>query len=222
MQIEELIPFWTKLTKKEQEVLRERIMVQHVKKGTIIHNGAEDCTGLIIVEEGQLRAYILSEEGKEITLYRMFQRDACLFAASCIMNNIQFEVVIEAREDSKVVIIPTQIYQQLIHTSLPVANFTNDLMASRFSDVMWVMEQILNKSVDVRLAAFLVEEMEISGESVLKMTHEEIAHHLGTAREVITRMLKYFQKEQLVHLARGSIEIVDENQLYELAKDSRR
>lgn len=222
MQIEELIPFWTKLTKKEQEVLRERIMVQHVKKGTIIHNGAEDCTGLIIVEEGQLRAYTLSEEGKEITLYRMFQRDACLFAASCIMNNIQFEVVIEAREDSKVVIIPTQIYQQLIHTSLPVANFTNDLMASRFSDVMWVMEQILNKSVDVRLAAFLVEEMEISGESVLKMTHEEIAHHLGTAREVITRMLKYFQKEQLVHLARGSIEIVDENQLYELAKDSRR
>lgn len=222
MQIEELISFWTKLTKKEQEVLRERIMVQHVKKGTIIHNGAEDCTGLIIVEEGQLRAYTLSEEGKEITLYRMFQRDACLFAASCIMNNIQFEVVIEAREDSKVVIIPTQIYQQLIHTSLPVANFTNDLMASRFSDVMWVMEQILNKSVDVRLAAFLVEEMEISGESVLKMTHEEIAHHLGTAREVITRMLKYFQKEQLVHLARGSIEIVDENQLYELAKDSRR
>lgn len=222
MQIEELIPFWTKLTKKEQEVLRERSMVQHVKKGTVIHNGSEDCTGLIIVEEGQLRAYTLSEEGKEITLYRMFQRDACLFAASCIMNNIQFEVVIEAREDSKVLIIPTQIYQQLIHTSLPVANFTNDLMASRFSDVMWVMEQILNKSVDVRLAAFLVEEMEISGESVLKMTHEEIAHHLGTAREVITRMLKYFQKEQLVHLARGSIEIVDENRLYELAKDSRR
>lgn len=222
MQIEELIPFWAKLTREEQKILRERAMVQHVKKGTVIHNGAEDCTGLVIVAEGQLRAYTLSEEGKEITLYRMFERDACLFAASCIMNNIQFEVIIEAREDSKVLIIPTQVYQQLIHTSLPVANFTNDLMASRFSDVMWVMEQILNKSVDVRLAVFLVEEMEITGESVLKMTHEEIAHHLGTAREVITRMLKYFQKEQIVHLARGSIEITDEERLYELAKDSRR
>ena len=152
----------------------------------------------------------------------MFQRDACLFAASCIMNNIQFEVIIEAREDSKVLTIPTSVYQNLIHTSLPVANFTNDLMASRFSDVMWVMEQILNKSVDVRLAALLVEEMEITGESMLKMTHEEIAHHLGTAREVITRMLKYFQKEQLVSLSRGSIEIIDEDRLYELAKDSRR
>lgn len=222
MQIEEFLPFWGKLTKEEQEMLRERAMVQQVKKRTVIHNGSEDCTGLIIVEKGQLRAYTLSEEGKEITLYRMFERDACLFAASCIMNNIQFEVVIEAREDSTVLIIPTQVYQQLIHTSLPVANFTNDLMASRFSDVMWVMEQILNKSVDVRLAAFLVEEMEITGESVLKMTHEEIAHHLGTAREVITRMLKYFQKEQLVHLSRGSIEITDEKRLYELAKDSRR
>lgn len=88
--------------------------------------------------------------------------------------------------------------------------------------MMWVMEQILNKSVDVRLAALLVEEMEITGESMLKMTHEEIAHHLGTAREVITRMLKYFQKEQLVSLSRGSIEIIDEDRLYELAKDSRR
>ena len=189
---------------------------------TIIHNGSEDCTGLIIVEEGQLRAYTLSEDGKEITLYRMFQRDACLFAASCIMNNIQFEVIIEAREDSKVLTIPTSVYQNLIHTSLPVANFTNDLMASRFAEGWWVMEQILNKSVDVRLAALLVEEMEITGESMLKMTHEEIAHHLGTAREVITRMLKYFQKEQLVSLSRGSIEIIDEDRLYELAKDSRR
>ena len=162
MQIEELVPFWAKLTKEEQEELKNRILVQNVKKGTIIHNGSEDCTGLIIVEEGQLRAYTLSEDGKEITLYRMFQRDACLFAASCIMNNIQFEVIIEAREDSKVLTIPTSVYQHLIHTSLPVANFTNDLMASRFSDVMWVMEQILNKSVDVRLAALLVEEMEIT------------------------------------------------------------
>ena len=106
MQIEELVPFWAKLTKEEQEELKNRILVQNVKKGTIIHNGSEDCTGLIIVEEGQLRAYTLSEDGKEITLYRMFQRDACLFAASCIMNNIQFEVIIEAREDSKVLTIP--------------------------------------------------------------------------------------------------------------------
>lgn len=222
MDKKELIPFWEKLTKEEQQELERSVIMQHVKKGTIIHNGSEDCSGLLIVADGQLRAYTLSEEGKEITLYRMFQRDACLFAASCIMNNIQFEVIIEAREDSEVMTIPTPVYQKLIHTSLPVANFTNDLMASRFSDVMWVMEQILNKSLDARLASFLTEEMEIAGEKVLKITHEEIAHHLGTAREVITRMLKYFQKEQLVALSRGTIEILDEGKLYELAGESRK
>ena len=220
--MEEYIPFWTKLTAQQQSEIRRSVIVKTVPKGTIVHNGSEDCTGLLIVAGGQLRAYTVSEEGKEITLYRMFERDACLFSASCIMNNIQFEVIIETREDSELITIPTAVYQNLIHTSLPVANFTNELMASRFSDVMWVMEQILNKSVDSRLAAFLVEEMEITDEKVLKITHEEIARHLGTAREVITRMLKYFQKEQLVALARGSVEILDEKKLYELAGDSRR
>lgn len=222
MKVEEYIPFWAKLTAGEQETMKRSVIVKSVSKGTIVHNGSEDCTGLLIVVSGQLRAYTLSEEGKEITLYRMFERDACLFSASCIMNNIQFEVVIEAREDSELITIPTAVYQNLIHTSLPVANFTNELMASRFSDVMWIMEQILNKSVDTRLAAFLVEEMEITGEKVLRITHEEIARHLGTAREVITRMLKYFQKEHLVVLSRGSVEIVDEVRMYELAEDSRR
>lgn len=222
MKIEEYIPFWAKLRSEEQEEIRRRVIVKKVPRGTIVHNGSEDCTGLLIVADGQLRAYTLSEEGKEITLYRMFERDACLFSASCIMNNIQFEVIIETKEDSEIITIPTSVYQNLIHTSLPVANFTNELMAARFSDVMWIMEQILNKSVDVRLAAFLIEEMEITNEKVLRMTHDEIARNLGTAREVITRMLKYFQKEQLVLLARGSVEIVDEKRLYELAGDSRR
>ena len=222
MQIEELVPFWAKLTKEEQEELKNRILVQNVKKGTIIHNGSEDCTGLIIVEEGQLRAYTLSEDGKEITLYRMFQRDACLFAASCIMNNIQFEVIIEAREDSKVLTIPTSVYQNLIHTSLPGCKFYKRPHGVEIFRCDVVMEQILNKSVDVRLAALFVEEMEITGESMLKMTHEEIAHHLGTAREVITRMLKYFQERTACQPCRAEHEIIDEDRLYELAKDSRR
>ena len=147
MQIEELVPFWAKLTKEEQEELKNRILVQNVKKGTIIHNGSEDCTGLIIVEEGQLRAYTLSEDGKEITLYRMFQRDACLFAASCIMNNIQFEVIIEAREDSKVLTIPTSVYQNLIHTSLPVANFTNSHARSGSSDFALIATGVVDPTV---------------------------------------------------------------------------
>jgi CRP/FNR family transcriptional regulator len=103
-----------------------------------------------------------------------------------------------------------------MNESLPVSKYTNDLMASRFSEVMWLMEQIMWKSFDKRLAAFLVEESGIEGTTLLKVTHEKIANHMGTAREVVTRMLRYFQGEGLVKLTRGAIEIVDEAKLEEL------
>lgn len=166
---------------------------------------------------GQLRAYILSEDGREITLYRLLDRDICLFSASCVMRNVQFEVMIEAEKDSQVLIIPPQIYKQLMEESAPVANFSNDLMATRFSEVMWLMEQIMWKSVDKRLAAFLLEESRLDNSPVLKLTHETIANHLGTAREVVTRMLRYFQNEGYVKLTRGSVEIIDFPTLRDLA-----
>ena len=89
-------------------------------------------------------------------------------------------------------------------------------MATRFSEVMWLIEQIMWKRFDKRLAAFLLEESTLEGDSVLKLTHETIANHLGTAREVVTRMLRYFQTEGMVKLARGTVEIADEAALEEL------
>lgn len=217
MNIEEYLPFFGELTKKEQQILKEKTMFCHAGKGTVIHNGNEDCLGLILVGRGQLRSYTVSDEGKEITLYRLFDRDACLFAASCIMSDIQFEVTIEALEETDYFVVPVKVFQMLIDTSLPVSKFANHLMASRFTDVMWVMDQVLNKSFDVRLAVFLLEEQNISGQNKITMTHEEIARHLGSAREVVTRMLRYFQTEGLAELSRGSIEIKAEEKLRELA-----
>ena len=183
------------------------------QKGTVIHNGSNDCTGLFLVRSGQLRAYILSDEGREVTVYRLFERDMCLFSASCMMRSIQFDITIEAEKDTELWLIPVEIYQSLMAHSAPVVNYTNELMATRFSDVMWLIEQIMWKSLDRRLAAFLLEESSIEGTDVLKITHEAIANHLGSHREVITRMLKYFQIEDMVKLSRGSIELVDKAKL---------
>ena len=101
--------------------------------------------------------------------------------------------------------------------SAPLANFTNALMAARFSDVMWLLEQLLWKSMDRRLAAFLLEEAAVEGTDTLRLTHERIAAHLGTAREVVTRLLRYFQSEGLVKLGRGSVELTDRRALAKLA-----
>lgn len=217
MKISEHFPIWDKLTKEQQELLAQASILRTVKKGTILHNGSADCIGLLLIRSGQLRAYIISDEGREITLYRLFEMDMCLFSASCMLNSLQFELTIETEKDSEIWIIPPEIYRKLMESSLAVSGYTNQLMASRLSDVMWLIEQVLWKSFDKRLADFLLEESTLEGSPVLKITHEKIANHMGTAREVVTRMLRYFQNEGMVKLTRGTIEILDEKKLLDLS-----
>ena len=209
MSIANYFPVFSKLTPQQQEMVLNFTAIRSVPAGTVVHNGAMECTGFLLVRSGQLRAYTLSSEGREVTVYRLFDHDCCLFSAACIMASLQFKVIIEAEKNSEIFIIPPSVYQKLMNESLPVSQFTNDLMASRFSEVMWLMEQIMWKSFDKRLAAFLLEESHLDGTSNLKVTHERIANHMGTAREVVTRMLRYFQTEGLVQLSRGTIEIID-------------
>lgn len=216
MELEHYFPVWEKLTPAQQERLKGSAAIRTVKKGSALHSSM-DCTGLLLIRQGQLRAYILSDEGREITLYRLFDRDICLFSASCMMKSIQFEVIIQAEKDTELWIVPAEIYQSIMQESAPLSNFTNEIMASRFSEVMWLMEQIMWKSFDKRLAAFLLEESALEETSILKITHEAIANHLGTAREVVTRMLRYFQSEGMVKLARGTVEICEERRLQELS-----
>lgn len=209
IELRHYFPSWDKLSSEEQDYLTRHAFKRSVEKGTVLHNGSLDCTGLFAIISGQLRSYILSDEGREVTIYRLFERDICLFSASCIMSSIQFEVIIEAEKDSEIWIIPPMIYKRVMEQSAPLANFTNQIMATRFSEVMWLVEQVMWKSQDKRLAAFLVEESVLEESSILKITHDRIANHLGTAREVITRMLRYFQNEGMVKLTRGSIELTD-------------
>ena len=211
MNFENCFPLWNDLNTAQKKIISDNLITQYVKKGTIIHNGNLDCTGLLLVKSGQLRTYILSDEGREITLYRLFDMDMCLLSASCIIRSIQFEVTIEAEKDTDLWIIPAEIYKGIMKESAPVANYTNELMATRFSDVMW-------KSLDKRVASFLLEETSIEGTNELKITHETIANHLGSHREVITRMLRYFQGEGLVKLSRGKITILDPKRLETLQR----
>lgn len=218
MSFSEYFPVFSKLTKQEQSALTDSVVLRRIKKGTVIHGGDEECLGLLVIRSGQLRSFIFSEEGREITVYRLFDRDICLFTASCMMKNIQFDVTVSAEKDTEAWIIPIGIYQKLMEKSAVIANYTNEIMASRFSDVMWLVEQIMWKSFDKRLAAFLIEECAIDETETLKITHEQIASHLGTAREVVTRMLRYFQSEGAVELMRGSIRILHMEKLNEMSR----
>jgi len=210
------LSFWKELDNNTQQSLQQSVVRKHFLKGESMHGGAENCSGLFLIHRGQVRTYIVSEGGREITLYRLFDRDVCIFSASCMMKNIAFDVYVEVEKDTDAFLIPTPVIDKLSKESLPVQKFINNIMAMRFSEVIWIMEQALFTSFDRRLAAFLLEMYDIDG-SVLAITHEKIANHLGTAREVVSRMLKYFQNIGLVKLNRGTIQIVDIKRLEELA-----
>ena len=188
------LPVFDKLTKSQQDTLTSSAFVRKFSKGDLLHNGSQNCTGLILILSGQIRAFTISDDGREVTMYRLFERDICLFSASCIMNSIQFDITVTAEKETKVLVIPSEVYKSIMDVSAPLANYTNEVMASRFSDVMWRIDQVMWKSFD-------------------KITHETIGNHLGNPREVVTRMLKYFVNEGFISLSRGTIEIIDKDGL---------
>ncbi len=215
--VSEYFPIWDRLTPAQQERLAQNAVYRDTPKGTIISNGLADCTGLLLVQSGQLRVYSISDDGRELTLYRLFERDMCLFSASCMMRSMQFDMTVTAEKDTALIMIPAEVYKQIMQESAAVANYTNEVMASRFSDVMWLIDQIMWKSFDKRLAAFLLEESALEESDVIRTTHETIGNHMGSPREVVTRMLRYFQGEGMVRLSRGAIEILRRGDLQKLA-----
>ena len=217
MDFEHYFPIWNKLNKDQRERIHSVSELQKFKAGSVLHDGGPDCLGMLLVRSGQLRAYLLSDEGREVTISRFFEMDMCLFSASCVMPNMQFDIFIEAEKDSEVWVIPACLYQNLMDESIAIANYSHDLITNHFSELMWLMEQIMWKSFDKRLAKFLLEEAAVEGTNSLHITHEKIANHMGTAREVVTRMLRYFQNEGMVKLTRGTVDITNEKLLRKLS-----
>ncbi len=216
MSLSQYFPIWNKLTAQQQERILSVSEFRSVPSGTVLHDGSPNCLGLLLVRSGQLRAYLLSEEGREITICRFFEMDMCLFSASCVMPNMQFDILVEAEKDSEIWIIPACLYQNLMDESVAIANYSHNLITNHFSEVMWLMEQVMWKSFDKRLASFLLEESAVEDSLSLHLTHEKIANHMGTAREVVTRMLRYFQSEGMVRLTRGSVDLTDVKKLRQL------
>lgn len=212
----EYFPFWSKLNDPLKEQLIRSSVKVDFKKGENIHDSSE-CTGVILIKKGCLRVYMLSDEGKEITLYRLYDGDVCILSASCVMESITFDVFVDAEEDSECYILSGCAYVIANERSKDVQIFTLETTVSRFSEVMWVMQQVLFMSLDRRLAIFLLDEISKSGGDTVKLTHEQIAKYMGSAREVVSRMLKYFASEGFVEVSRGGIKILNKKQLRNIA-----
>lgn len=210
------LPFWTSLTEQEKEILRKSAVIRRYEKGSFIHSSDRDCLGMLFILSGEIRTYILSDEGREITLFRLYQNDLCVLSASCVISQISFDTQMTARQDTEVLIIPPNITALLKEQNISVRCFLYEQATERFSEVMWAMQQILFKGLDQRLAAFLVEECERTNSNTVRMTHEQIARNISSAREAVARMLKQFTQDGLVELKRGEIIIKDTDGLKRL------
>ncbi len=213
LEMKKALPFWKHLKEDERELLSKNSSKVCFQKEESIHRNEEKCAGMIIVLSGQIRAFILSEDGRDITLYRLRNGEVCILSASCVLDAVAFDVFIEAVEETQAILIPLNVFHKLMEENVYVELFTYKLSTERFSDVMWTMQQILFMRADQRLAVFLWDELTRTTQKELCYTHEQIAKYIGSAREVVTRMLKYFQKEGIVELARGKILIKDRNKL---------
>ena len=210
------LSFWSRLTQQEQQFLCAHTAPVRYARGQILHNGGAECTGVLLVQKGQLRTYILSDEGREITLYRLGTGEICILSASCVLDAITFDVVIAAEEDTEVLLLNQAAFKKLTEENIYARCFGYELSTTRFSEVMWTLQQILFWGVDQRLALFLWQERQKLQQDTLQLTQEQIARDIGSAREVVSRMLKYFVREGIVQLSRGGIQILDAGKLQAL------
>ena len=214
--LRDMFPFWDTISEEHRNYICENTRALTYKKGTKAHDGNE-CSGVILIKRGTLRVYVLSEEGKEITLYRLHDGDLCMLSASCVLQTITFDVHVDAEENSECYVIGGAAYSYVANNNPDIKIFTLETAVSRFSDVMWVMQQIMFMSMDRRLAIFLLDESARTGSDTISLTHEQIAKYMGSAREVVSRMLKYFASEGFVEVSRKGVRILNKKPLRDLA-----
>ena len=212
-QLKEIFPFWSHLSDAEKDLIKNAVYTEKYNKGMLMHRTEDSCKGLMTILSGQLRTYILSEEGREVTLFRVPSDEICVLSASCLMDSMTFDVLIEATEDTEVLVLPSAILNQLISQNPHVELFLYKTATEKFSDVMWTIQQILFLKIDQRVAQFLWDEMIQKNSMTLSLTHDEIARYIGSAREVVTKVLKYMVKEDMLELKRGTFVILDKEKL---------
>ncbi len=212
----EIFPFWGKISDTDRAYICQNSYIYTYPRGKNIHDGSE-CSGVILVRSGSLRLYMMSDEGKDITLYRLHKGDLCMLSASCVLSAVTFDVFVDAEEDSECCVVSGAAFAAVSERNPDIRIFALETAVSRFSDVMWVMQQILFMSMDRRLAIFLSDESARTGSDTIALTHGQIARYMGSAREVVSRMLKYFAGEGIVEVSRGGVTILDRKRLRELA-----
>lgn len=199
------IPFWANLTPEEKAIVSQRAITKRFSKNQLISSNSSACLGVILILSGGIRVSLISDEGREVTLYRAHANEFCVSTAFCVIQQLTFEAIVTAEEDTTVLVIPSSVCARLMDSNIHVRAFIFENSTKRYSQTIWAIQQMLFKRFDQRLASYLISAYEQSGSDEVPKTQEEIARDVNSAREVVARMLKDFAAKGLVEIKRGKI-----------------
>ena len=179
--------------------------------GTIIYGLGDQCEHFIILQKGQVRVYRPGDDGRAITLYHVGEGESCILTAACILNTQTFPAIAEVEQDVQGLAIPTAQMIDWLKSETDWQQYIFSLLSQRMSELISLVDALAFRNLDVRLANWLIEHS--SKSSKIRITHQVLAEELASSREVISRLLKEFEREGLIKLGRGEIEIIDPSRI---------
>lgn len=212
-----LLPFWAELTQEEKNTVAANAVLCKYSKGEIIYTCEGNCREKILLVSGQIRAFMLSAEGRELTLYHLKGGDFNVPCSECLIKPMNCEIMAEAQTECVMLEISSFVLNSVMERNIVMKCMMFRLAFERYRIITEALQQILLTPLEQRLAKFLIDESDRIKSTLLKTTHEEIAHEISSAREVVARALKKLSLEDVVTIRRGCIEITDREYLRSLA-----
>ena len=213
----EQLPFWNDLSPSEKALVHDKAKILRYKKSRVVRRSDRPCPGLIHILEGVARVYIISPEGREITLFYLNRGDCCVFSAACVLEHILFETCVVTASEARLLNIGPKTYSLLEESNINVRCFSYELATMRFSTALWVMQEIVFTRFDKRLARFLLDIYRECGSPEINIKQEDLACQVNAARESVARMLRHFVNDGLIVSKRGCIVLTDLEALQEIA-----
>ncbi|MDY4611935.1 MAG: Crp/Fnr family transcriptional regulator [Sphaerochaetaceae bacterium] len=205
----EQLPFWNRLSSEKQELFISESTLHSFNTGDTVYEAHGVCPSLILLISGRLRSIFSHDRTKKITLYWLYESEACVLSACPVLHNVPFEITIVAEDTSELIMIPAEFYLSIQEEYPEMKMFVRQQMNARFSDVMWLVQQVGFQPFPKNLATYLIERSAREGTPLIHVTQAEIAQELGTGRNVVGRTLRQFEKAGFIRLVRGGVFIRD-------------
>jgi CRP/FNR family transcriptional regulator, anaerobic regulatory protein len=190
---------------------QQETSLAHIPAGQDVFLEGDRVDAIALLLSGVVRVYKVSETGREITLYRFGLGESCILTANAILSDQSFPAIASVEEDAEAVMIPTKVFRDWIRRYDIWRDFVFDLLSQRLSKMMTIVDEVAFQRMDVRVAALLLKQARV--QNPMRITHQQIAGELGSSREVISRLLEDFVSTGLIRLGRGTIEILDFEEL---------